>query len=32
MKERILEGALDVYRAKGAKFTMDDLAAALSMS
>ncbi len=32
MKERILEGALDVYRAKGAKFTMDDLAATLSMS
>ena len=32
MRERILEGALDVYRAKGAKFTMDDLAAALSMS
>lgn len=32
MKDRILEGALDVYRAKGAKFTMDDLAAALSMS
>ena len=32
IKERVLEGALDVYRAKGAKFTMDDLAAALSMS
>ena len=31
-KERILEGALDVYRGRGAKFTMDDLAAALSMS
>ena len=31
-KVRLLEGALDVYRAKGAKFTMDDLAAALSMS
>ncbi|MCR5099213.1 MAG: TetR/AcrR family transcriptional regulator [Lachnospiraceae bacterium] len=32
IEERLLEGALDVYRAKGAKFTMDDLAATLSMS
>lgn len=32
MKQRVLEGALDVYRQRGAKFTMDDLAATLSMS
>lgn len=32
MKQKIVEGALDVYRQKGAKFTMDDLASYLGMS
>ncbi|MCR4611912.1 MAG: TetR/AcrR family transcriptional regulator [Lachnospiraceae bacterium] len=31
-KERILEGSLNVYKAKGVKFTMDDLASELGMS
>ena len=31
-KARILEGALNVYKTKGVKFTMDDLAAELGMS
>ena len=32
LKTKIIEGALEVYRKKGAKFTMDDLAAELGMS
>lgn len=32
MKQKIVEGALEVYRQKGAKFTMDDLASYLGMS
>lgn len=32
MKEKIIEGAIEVYKAKGPKFTMDDLAASLGMS
>lgn len=32
MKKRILEGALNVYKKKGIKFTMDDLASELGMS
>ncbi|MCR4566550.1 MAG: TetR/AcrR family transcriptional regulator [Pseudobutyrivibrio sp.] len=32
MKERILEGALEVFREKGAKFTMDDIATFMKMS
>lgn len=32
MKQKIVEGALEVYRQKGAKFTMDDLANHLGMS
>ena len=32
MKERILEGGMAVYRKKGPKFTMDDLANELGMS
>ena len=32
MNERILEGALNVFRAKGPKFTMDDLASEMKMS
>ena len=32
MKEKIMEGAIEVYKAKGPKFTMDDLAASLGMS
>ena len=32
MRDRILEGALNVFKARGLKFTMDDLAAELSMS
>lgn len=32
MKEKILEGGMAVYRKKGPKFTMDDLAAELGMS
>lgn len=32
MKNRIIEGGMNVYRRKGPKFTMDDLAAELSMS
>ncbi len=32
MNERILEGALNVFRAKGPKFTMDDLAVEMKMS
>ena len=32
MKERILEGGMAVYRKKGPKFTMDDLATELGMS
>ena len=32
MRERILEGALNVFKTRGLKFTMDDLAAELSMS
>ena len=32
MKQKIVEGALEVYRQKGAKFTMDDLATHLGMS
>lgn len=31
-KTRILEGSLNVYKAKGVKFTMDDLATELGMS
>ena len=31
-KSRILEGSLNVYKAKGVKFTMDDLASELGMS
>ena len=31
-RDRILEGALNVYKAKGVKFTMDDLANELGMS
>ena len=31
-KARILEGAMNVYKAKGVKFTMDDLAGELGMS
>ncbi|WP_036978695.1 TetR/AcrR family transcriptional regulator [Pseudobutyrivibrio sp. MD2005] len=32
MNERILEGALKVFREKGPKFTMDDLASEMKMS
>ncbi|MCR4673776.1 MAG: TetR/AcrR family transcriptional regulator [Lachnospiraceae bacterium] len=32
MKQKIVEAALEVYRDKGAKFTMDDLANKLGMS
>lgn len=32
MNERILAGALNVFRAKGPKFTMDDLAVEMKMS
>ena len=32
MNERILEGALNVFKAKGPKFTMDDLATEMKMS
>lgn len=32
MNDRILEGALNVFRAKGPKFTMDDLATEMKMS
>lgn len=32
MKQKIVEGAIEVYRQKGAKFTMDDLATHLGMS
>lgn len=32
MNNRILEGALNVFRAKGPKFTMDDLATEMKMS
>ena len=32
MKNKILEGALNVYKAKGLKFTMDDLATEMKMS
>ena len=32
LRKKIVEGALEVYRKKGAKFTMDDLATELSMS
>ena len=32
IKSKIVAGALEVYRKKGAKFTMDDLAASLGMS
>lgn len=32
MKQKIVEGALEVYRLKGPKFTMDDLASKLGMS
>ena len=32
MKDKILEAAMRVYYKKGARFTMDDLAAELSMS
>lgn len=32
MKAKILEGGMSVYRKKGPKFTMDDLAAELGMS
>lgn len=32
MKDRILEGALNVFRTKGLKFTMDDLATEMKMS
>lgn len=32
MNERILEGALKVFREKGPKFTMDDLASKMKMS
>ncbi|SHI58651.1 TetR/AcrR family transcriptional regulator [Pseudobutyrivibrio xylanivorans] len=32
MNERILEGALNVFRKKGPKFTMDDLASEMKMS
>lgn len=32
MNERILEGALNVFKAKGPKFTMDDIAAEMKMS
>lgn len=32
MKKRILEGALSVYKKRGIKFTMDDLASELGMS
>lgn len=32
MKQKIVEAALEVYREKGAKFTMDDLANKLGMS
>ena len=32
MKERILEGALNVFKSKGLKFTMDDLAVEMHMS
>ncbi len=32
MNERILEGALNVFKAKGPKFTMDDLASEMKMS
>ena len=32
MNERILEGALNVFKAKGPKFTMDDIASEMKMS
>lgn len=32
IKDRILEGSLNVYKSRGVKFTMDDLAGELSMS
>ena len=32
MKEKILEGALNVFKTKGLKFTMDDLSAEMKMS
>lgn len=32
MKDRILEGALNVFRNRGLKFTMDDLASEMKMS
>lgn len=32
MTDRILEGALNVFKAKGPKFTMDDIAAEMKMS
>ncbi len=32
MKKKIIEGAIEVYKKKGPKFTMDDLAASLGMS
>ena len=32
LREKILEGAVSVYRKKGIKFTMDDLAKEISMS
>ena len=32
MKEKIIEGAIEVYKKKGPKFTMDDLATSLGMS
>jgi AcrR family transcriptional regulator len=32
MNDKILEGALNVFRAKGPKFTMDDLATEMKMS
>ncbi len=32
MNERILEGALNVFKAKGPKFTMDDIATEMKMS
>ncbi|QFJ55828.1 TetR/AcrR family transcriptional regulator [Pseudobutyrivibrio xylanivorans] len=32
MNERILEGALNVFKVKGPKFTMDDIAAEMKMS